>query len=66
MRAVNTSGSTATPPVRRSSTSTFGTPAPYTAFVVRGLRLPTSQSEISSARSFGVWDLEHPPALRAP
>lgn len=41
-------------------------PAPYTAFVVRGLRLPTSQSEINNARSFGVWDLEHPPALRAP
>jgi len=41
-------------------------PAPYAAFVVRGLRMPTSQSEISSARSFGVWDLEHPPAPGAP
>ena len=40
--------------------------APYTAFIVRGLRLPTSVDDVSSARPFGTWDLLSPPALRAP
>ena len=38
-------------------------PAPYAAFVVRGLRLPTSVEDLSSARPFGTWDLQPPPAL---
>lgn len=36
-------------------------PAPYAAFVVRGLRMPTSDEFVSGARSFGSWDALKPP-----